>query len=470
MLKTLKSRVLIVLVTWLALSHLAGLWLYARQHEAAASLLQDTLLADRIALTAQLLEQASPADRRALLAKLTSPLVKVARLDTADQMPPMGEGTRPHHFEHLVALFLDRPSHDGLKIEYRPVSRDKPAQTLQAMFSATLNPGPHHLPAGTLDEIRSVGTVTSEIGLRDGATIAFTTPLLTVDPFSPAKFWGPLLALLCSVLVSGAWMMTRATTPLVDLANAAERLGTDIHATPLPERGAIEVRAAARAFNVMQERIQRLLEDRSAFAAALAHDIGTPITRLVLRMEELPESDTRTKIASDIDQMRRMIQSTLNFARSEFEAEPSERVNLSILVQSIVDDMADMGASVGIVGTTQVNLMSKPVALRRAIANVVENAVKYGGRASIAVTAQSEGSTVSITVDDDGPGIPPALHEDAFRPFRRLGSGAETEPAGSGLGLSVARSVARTLGGEVALSNLPTGGLRVTITLPRRAA
>ena len=171
MLKTLKSRVLIVLVMWLALSHLAGLWLYARQHEAAASLLQDTLLADRIALTAQLLEEASPAERRALLAKLTSPLVKVARLDTADQMPPTGEGTRPHHFEHLVALFLDRPSHEGLKIEYRPVSKDKPVQTLLAMFSATLNPGPHHLPAGTLDEIRTVGTVTSEIGLKDGTTI-----------------------------------------------------------------------------------------------------------------------------------------------------------------------------------------------------------------------------------------------------------------------------------------------------------
>lgn len=470
MFKTLKSRVLVVLVILLALSHIAGLWLYARMHEDAASLLQDALVADRIALTARLLEDASPDDRQRLLAQLTSPLVKIARRDNADATQEAGEGTRPHHFEHLVGLLLDRPDHAGLKTLYRPAGRDNPEQTLRVLFSTTLNPEPHHLPAGTLEEIRTTGMVTTEIGLQDGSTIAFTTPLLTVSPFTPLKLWGPLLAMLCSVLLSGTWMMSRATRPLMALADAAERLGTDINAVPLPVSGALEVRSAAHAFNLMQERIQRLIEDRTAFAAALAHDIGTPITRLFLRLEDLPESEIRTKIASDIDQMRRMIQATLNFARTDFHAEPSERVAVKTLVQSIVDDFTDVGAPVTTRDLAGIDITSKPVALRRAITNIVENAVRYGERAAISVATDPGHNNVLVMIDDAGPGIPPELQEEAFRPFRRLVSGRDDEPNGTGLGLAVTRSIARTLGGNVTLANLPAGGLRVVLTIPMRAA
>ena len=185
MFRTLKSRVLVVLVVLLGLSHLAGLWLYARMHERAASLLQDTLVADRISLTARLLEGAPPEERQRLLGQLTSPLVRVAQRDTIGVALAAGEGTRPHHFEHLVALLLDRPNHEELKTLYRPSNDAAPDQTLLAMFNKTLDLGPHHLPAGTLDEIRTAGTVTTEIGLKDGVTIAFVSPLLTVSPFSP---------------------------------------------------------------------------------------------------------------------------------------------------------------------------------------------------------------------------------------------------------------------------------------------
>jgi len=465
-LKTLKSRVLVVLVVSLALSHLVGLWLYARKHEEAASLLQDALLADRIALTARLLEDTTAEERKRLLERLGSPLIKVAARAATVTPSPMIEGTRPHQFEHLVGLFLDRPNHEGIGATYAPLVGPSAGQSLLATLSATLDPEPHHLPSGTLDEIRTTGTVTTEIALADGLLVTLSSPLLAVSPFSPLHLWAPLLALLLSVLLSGAWVLNRATRPLMALAFAADRLGSDIHAAPLPVRGALEVRTASQAFNTMQERIQRLVEDRTAFAAAMAHDIGTPTTRLLLRLEDMPDGEIKTRMASDIAQMQRMIQATLKFAQADFQTEPSERFDVVALVQSITDDLSDIGAPIKSEGLAHLPVVSKPVALRRAIANLAENAVKYGGRATITVSTPADKPDVfEIRVDDEGPGIPAHMHEEAFRPFRRLTTGAHD---GTGLGLSVARSVTRSLGGDITLSDRPTGGLRVVVTLPLR--
>ena len=467
MLNTLKSRVLVVLVVSLALSHLAGLWLYARKHEEAASLLQDALIADRIALTIRLLEDTTPEDRERLIERLASPLVTVAIRATAVEPAPVIEGTRPHLFEHLVGLFLDRPDHHGIGTVYAPLTT--PGPSLLTMLSATLDPEPHHLPAGTLDEIRTTGTVTTHVGLSDGTVIAFASPLLSVNPFSALHLWAPLLAVLMSVLMTASWILNLATRPLMALAHAAERLGTDIHSPPMPDRGALEVKSASRAFNLMQERIQRLIEDRTAFAAALAHDIGTPITRLILRLDDMPESDLKGKIASDIDQMQRMIHATLNFARTDFQAEPSERIDVMALVQSIADDLADAGAAVGVKGPAHLPVATKPVALRRAVVNIADNAVKYAKRATLTVRPPTSNvGNLVIVIDDDGPGIPAHLHEEAFRPFRRLPANSSDDIAGTGLGLSVARSVARSLGGEITLANRPEGGLRVKLTVPIR--
>ena len=465
MLNSLKSRVLVVLVVWLALSHIGSLWLYARKHEEAATLLQDALIADRIAFATKLLDEAEPNARHRMIAALSSPLIKVTASTTSPATSPIVEGTRPHLFEHLVGLFLDRPDHTGIKTMHTFAGRGQNHPSLLQTLSATLNPEPHHLPAGTLEEILTIGSVATEIALSDDMRITFTTPLLTVSPFSLLKLWGPLAAMLASVLLSAGWMISRATRPLKHLADAAERLGTDIRSAPLPESGAYEVRAAARAFNLMQDRVQRLVEDRTAFAAALAHDIGTPITRLVLRLDDMDESDLKVRMASDIDQMRRMVRSTLDFARMDFEAEPPECFDLGALMQSIADDMTDSGGAVTFTGPAHLTVMSRPVVLRRAIVNIADNAIKYGKVARISIDSPTA-MLLRIVVDDAGPGVPASLHEEAFRPFRRLSDADGI--AGTGLGLSVARSVARSLGGDVGLANRPEGGLRVALTLPRR--
>lgn len=213
----------------------------------------------------------------------------------------------------------------------------------------------------------------------------------------------------------------------------------------------------------MQERIRRLVEDRTAFAAAIAHDLGTPITRLNLRAHDIDEEGLRTMVLSDLEQMRRMITATLGFARSDFTTETPETFDLVSLVQSVGDDLADLGHDVSVGGPAHLYVHSK-LALRRVLTNLVENAVKYGARARADFSESEQG--VEIHIDDDGPGIPDDLHEEAFRPFRRLGTNMNVE--GSGLGLSVARGIMRALGGDVLLANREGGGLRATIALPRR--
>jgi hypothetical protein len=212
-LASLKSRVLVVLVVWLAFAQLGSLWLYARKHEEAATLLQDTLVAERFGFIVRLLDKTPSDTREKLLHQLSSPLIHVTRLASPTTSSPVAEGTRPHLFEHLVGLFLDRPDHRGIKTAHRFAAPTELQPTLLSTFSTTLNPEPHHLPEGTLEEIRTVGQVTTEITLSDGDRFAFVTPLLTVSPFSPVKLWAPLGAMLCLVLLSGAWMLSRATRP-----------------------------------------------------------------------------------------------------------------------------------------------------------------------------------------------------------------------------------------------------------------
>ena len=304
-----------------------------------------------------------------------------------------------------------------------------------------------------------------EIELSDGTWVEAVAPLLSISPFSPWMVGAALGAMLTSVLLVAGWVLQRWTQPLTYFAAAAERLGTDIHAPSLSEKGPLEVRIAARTFNRMQDRIRRLVEDRMALAAAIAHDLGTPVTRLRLRAEEIDDEQIRGPILADLQQMRRMITATLGFARLDFSVEAPEVLDLMSLVERVADDLVDGGDDVVIKGPPHLAVRSKPIALQRALFNVVENAVKYGKRADIQVA--EGGNTVEITVEDDGPGIPEAFQAEIFEPFRRLpqsNGGLE----GTGLGLTVARSLVRSLGGEITLANRAERGLRVSISLPSR--
>jgi signal transduction histidine kinase len=460
---TIKGRVVAVLVLFLSASHVLGLWLYAQKSEEAATLLHDALLAEQIALVVRLAERLPAAERPGMLQALSGPTVRIALTPTDAARQSLPEGTRAHAFEHLLGVFLDRPTQESIRLAYSPGGRIEGLDSLLAKVRTSVHGERDHLPVRPLAEIHALGAVSAEIALTDGSWVHFVAPLLTVSPFSPLKLGIPLAAMLVSVLLIAAWVLHRWTQPLTQFAAAAEQFGTDIHSPALSETGPLEVRSAARTVNLMQQRIRRLVDDRTAFAAAIAHDLGTPITRLHLRAHEIEEETTRSRMLADLEQMRRMISATLEFARLEFSAESAEPVDLASLVQSLCDDYLDAGQQVTVQHLQPATIASKPIALRRALGNLLENAFKYGARARVRLAATS--LDVRITIHDDGPGIPQDMAEEAFRPFRRLGR-ANGRAEGTGLGLSIARSIVRGLGGEIALANPPEGGLLVTVVLP----
>ena len=198
--------------------------------------------------------------------------------------------------------------------------------------------------------------------------------------------------------------------------------------------------------------------------AAISHDLRTPLTTLRLRAELLDDSEAKTKLLDTIEEMNAMIEATLAFAREEAAQEDTRTVDLTALVQSVCDDLQDLGNNVTLTAADRLTYSCRPIGLKRAIRNVIENAIRYGGGSRVDIARADD--TYTIIVDDDGPGIPEADLERVFEPFMRLDASRNKDSGGIGLGLSIVRSIVRSHGGDVSLQNRTTGGLRVTISLP----
>jgi signal transduction histidine kinase len=267
-----------------------------------------------------------------------------------------------------------------------------------------------------------------------------------------------------AILAIVALTARRATRPLRAVAAKADALGRGATEPPLVEEGPDEVRRVTVAFNRMQERLARFVSDRTRMLAAIGHDLRTPITSLKLRAELLEDEEARKKITATLEEMQQMIEATLSFAREEAIAEPSRTVDLAALLGTIVDDYSDLGKDARFSGGEPLLYRCRPTALRRAITNLVENAVRYGERARVSLSSEPSGPV--IAVEDRGPGISPERQEDVFQPFVRLEHSRSRSTGGVGLGLSIARSIVLAHGGELVLSNMPTGGLRAEIRLP----
>jgi len=271
-----------------------------------------------------------------------------------------------------------------------------------------------------------------------------------------------LLAIL--VLAWPAWALARAISgPLGALARAAAQARAGAPLPPLPAGGSREVRALSRAVAAMHARLAGHARGRTAMLAAIAHDLGTPLSRLAFRVEQLPEG-ARARAAADIEEMRAMIAAALRFARDELAGPAADRIDLGSLLDSLADDMAATGAPVSVAPGGRAVVRGDAGALRRLFANLVENGVRYGGEARIGWSVA--GNSVTVTVDDAGPGVDPAGAEQLWEPFVRGDPSRNRATGGTGLGLAIVRSIAARHGGEAGLENRPGGGARATVTLP----
>ena len=313
------------------------------------------------------------------------------------------------------------------------------------------------------DEPFIVGDFKVAIHQDDGRwTVVEPKPAIRFDSWQQRILLILALSVLCVSPL--AWLFARRLSgPISAFAGAAERLGRDPRAAPLALHGSSEVIAAANAFNMMQERLRRYVEDRTAMIGAVAHDLRTPLTRLRFRIEAVPD-DVRAKLASDIDQMEAMIAATMAFVRDTTRPAERTKLELASLLESIIDEAAETGGQASVELGEKIIIDGDPVALRRLLTNLVENGLKYGG--AVQGRVRAEGRLAVVEIDDAGPGIAPAELDRVFEPFFRSEPSRNRETGGIGLGLAVVRSVARAHGGDVTLHNRPEGGLRARVELP----
>ncbi len=272
-----------------------------------------------------------------------------------------------------------------------------------------------------------------------------------------------VMAVLLVVVV--IFMVRRVTRPLRRLAAASDQLGRGEETPPLAERGPRDVRRTIAAFNRMNQRLQRYVTDRTNMLAAISHDLRTPITSLRLRAEFVEDPETRERMIATLDEMQHMAEATLEFAREEAEREHTRPVDLVALLQSLCDDLVELGQDVDFAESEPAILACRPVALKRALRNLIENAVRYGQRARLTLQATEGG--FGIDIDDDGPGIDEESLERVFEPFVRLEESRSPETGGIGLGLAIARSIVRGHGGDIVLARREEGGFRASVSLPR---
>jgi signal transduction histidine kinase len=303
------------------------------------------------------------------------------------------------------------------------------------------------------------------VGFADGDAVTYRVTRLAGGAPLPRHLFINL-TLLVLVLVIALYVTARnITRPLSDLARAADGVGRDARPERLAERGARELRDAARAFNTMQDRLHRYLDSRARVLAAMSHDLKTPLTRLRLQVETLDNPPMQARIGRELDEMESMVREGLALFRGLDDGEAAQALDLNALLAQLRGEFADMGGEVTIAGSTSQPFFGKPQALKRCLTNLIANAITFGSRAEVSV---EDGAELLVRVRDHGPGIPAEELERVFEPFYRLESSRNRDSGGTGLGLSIARDIAQAHGGSLRLSNLPAGGLEAVLRLPRQ--
>lgn len=450
--RSLFGQTALILLAGLLVSHLVGAWIYAGDRQQAVRAVGGWVAAQRIANLTSLVAETPPAERPRVVEALSDPIFRVFLTEE----PPPEQAAEQEEAALLLADFLAQRLPEAV------------AESLRVAVSGpAAAPPPDHHRAGRRMLFRGEGGwrgLRVALRLEEGQWLGFATALPARGPETPWSFFLAMAIMGAIVLAACFWAVRRVTAPLGALAAASERLGRDVGAAPLPERGTLEMRRAARAFNEMQERLRRLVENRTRLLAAISHDLRTPLTLLRLRAEGVADAEERERMLATIAEMDAMIGATLAYARDEAAAEPRRPCDLTALLAGLVDDLAEAGLPVSLGAAEPVTLDCQPRALRRALTNLLDNAVKYGGGAEASIRRHDGGA--EILVEDGGPGIPEAELARVFQPFYRVEASRSRETGGIGLGLAIAAGIVEAHGGTITLENRPEGGLRARLLLP----
>ncbi len=420
--------------------------------------------AQRVADVVNLLDVLGAAERKRIVAVLNVPPLLVSLHDAPLTKPVAQDNaatfrTRSRMFAALLQASLgpDR----SIRVE--------PGATIAVAVPQGMGPGWRMGMGGGMNGSNSmVGPALQvEVQLRDGRWARFDTQLpKPVD--MPWRLAFTLVALLLTVLVLTYFAVRWVTRPLQVLAAAAEGLGQNLDQAPLPEDGPLEVRRAALAFNGMQRRLSHFIHDRTRILAAMSHDLKTPITRLRLRADLLDDEELRQRFEKDLKELEAMVSDTLDFMRGLGGSDKPQPLDVNALLESLQSDNQEMGRNLRIEGQAKQAMTAVAPLLKRCLVNLIDNAILYGGNATVRI--EDSAQRLTLRVLDSGPGIAPGEMDAVFEPFYRLEASRSRETGGTGLGLTIARNIAQMHGGDIQLRNRPEGGLEVVLSLPRSLA
>lgn len=430
--RSLFARLSLILCVGLAISQALSFWLTLMERNQATTNMMMGYVEREVASSVALLDHLPAADRPLWLPRL-------ARRSYQFMLGPGIGGQAP---DAELSARVSRSIAEGIGADY-PLSANA-------------------VPGGT-------ERLQVHLQLRDGTPLTIDIRPMSGLPLSP---W-LVLVLLLQLLVLGlsCWLAVRlATRPLLQLASAADRLGPDLQAATLSERGPTEVARAARAFNAMQARIAMFMADRIQILAAISHDLQTPITRMLLRIDLMDHGAEQEKLRADLQEMENLVREGLVYARTlHGTAEAPCRVDLDALLDTLVCDYADAGRPVVLHGAVEQPVLARPLALRRVVGNLIDNGLHYAGAAEVALSAAPDGS-ITIAVLDRGPGIPAESLEAVFAPFYRLEQSRNRGTGGTGLGLAIARQLSLAMDATLSLHNRAGGGLEARLVLSRGPA
>lgn len=436
--KSLAGQALLILVLGLVISHALGFTIYSLDRHDVVATTEATDFAERVAGVIVLLRKLPPPWHEDVIRGSDSRAFRVSLDDKAmvAEYPNADAGVAAEVASYIGQQF---PDWDPERIRI----------TLRESESRE----------------RSNDFVQASLRLDNGEWLNFQGPIPQMQSNLPRSAGAYVLSVAVGVGLVALWLVYRVTAPLSAFAAAADRFGKTIRAEPLPETGPIEVAQASRALNDMQQRLCRLIDNRTLMLAAISHDLRTPVTLLRLRAELMNDSVEQQKVLDTLDEMEAMIAAALDFSKGAFAEEAQRHLDLTALLESLCDDMADSGAAVELAPHRQVLYSCRYVALKRAFSNLIDNAVKYGGVARVRIDEQP--NAVVTTIEDDGPGIAEEYFDQIFAPFFRVDASRNKGTGGFGLGLTIAQAIVQGHGGEIRVSNGAERGLVVQVALPR---
>lgn len=455
-LHSLHGQLILLIIAALAAAQVVSLWLFVGERTMAVHMALGLETAGRAANIARLIEETPPELHQPILRAASSPLVQF-HLSDGPSVDHIGHdvggivannirGLLPGDAARQIRVELHEFTADMLPVEGVP-------STMAEMHMAMMH-----------DRISAVEMQLSiELASQKWLNVdtRFHSPPLQWPWMSFVSFG--LTATL--ILVAAIWfLITRLTGPLRRLSQAADRFGRGEEVEELAASGPTEVRNLTEAFNHMRNRLTRYVADRTRLLGALGHDLRSPLTGLRVRAELVEDEETRAHLIESIEEMQDMVESTLSFAKGVATREPSTDTHLGDFVSGVANDLSHVGNLIAVsVGDNPV-VTIRPLLLKRALRNILENACRYGDSADVTVTRSGEDAIISVL--DRGPGIPEHMLDAVFDPFVRLETSRSRETGGAGLGLSIARTIIQSHGGGISLVNAESGGLCAQITLP----